>query len=108
MRWLLLSVASLTACATNVDVSPVTASDLGIVPDREIHYPVSFYISPDLSTARRNIEGDCSDSSVAAGPAIGSSIRDVNQALFREIVPGGTQSMPARGAGRHIVFTRGS
>ena len=41
---------------------------------------------------------------VSAGPAIASSIRNTNDAAFKNVVPGGGMTDAAPGAERHIVF----
>src|SRR5262249_32155712 len=41
---------------------------------------------------------------VNAGPAISESIREVNDAAFSKIVPGGTMTAAGEGADEHVVF----
>jgi hypothetical protein len=113
MKALLLSIAIAAAtilggCTYKANVAPTAAAAADIAPGRTVDKPVSYYVSPELASLTRNAsEGYvCSANAfpVNAGPAIAASIRNTNDAAFKNIVAGGGMTDAAPSAERHIVF----
>lgn len=105
---MMAAVLLLSACTYQANVAPTAAPAGEVMMDRRLSYPVSYYVSPELSSLTRDAsEGfACSahEFPVNAGPAIASSIRSVNETAFASIVPGGTLTEAAPGANRHIAY----
>lgn len=105
---LVLCAATLGACTYQANIAPQGAAAGEVMPGRRLAYPVSVYVEPELADLTREADTGymCSAHAypVKVGPAIVSTLRNVDEAAFARIVPGGTRSAMAPGAQRHLVF----
>lgn len=104
----LVAAVALGGCTYQANVAPTVAAAADIAPGRTVDKPVSYYVSPELESLTRNAsEGYvCSANAfpVNAGPAIAASIRNTNDAAFKNVIAGGGMTDAAPGAERHVVF----
>lgn len=95
-------------CTYTAEVAPTMAPAAEIMPDRQLSYPASIYIEPELESLSRDIRPSfvCSAHNypLNAGNAITSTFRNLNEEIFSDVIPGGSSSQGANGAVRHIVY----